>query len=214
MRDAIRRLLGRAPADAGAAIGASGLRWIVVDVETTGLDQAADALLAIGAVAVHGERIAVGDSFEILVRPDRPSSRDNILIHGIGGEAQQGGVDPATACTQFLEFVGDAPLVAFHAPFDRAFLARAVRTHLRRSLRNQWFDLAELAPALYPKVKASGLDEWLRHFHIDVRQRHHASSDAFATAMLFVRLLAALPPQQRTPHAVRKLASHAKWLTR
>lgn len=203
-------MLGRPAARAGAGP----VRWVVVDVETTGLDPAADTLLAIGAVALHGDRIAVGDSFEIVVRPERPSDRDNILIHGIGVQAQQAGVEPAVACRRFVEFAGEAPLVAFHAPFDRGFIARAVRRHLRRTLRNDWFDVAELAPALHPDVGARVLDAWLEHFHIDVAQRHHASSDAFATAMLFARLLSTLPATQRDPEGLRRLASQARWLTR
>ena len=56
-------------------------RWVVVDVETTGLDPARDALLAIAAVAIHwrdGEpQLVPLDRFECLVRPDRKSTRLN-----------------------------------------------------------------------------------------------------------------------------------------
>jgi len=67
---------------------------------------------------------------------------------------------------------------------------------------------------LHPQVKANGLDEWLRHFGIAVDQRHHASSDAFATAMLFVRLMAAVAPRERDPAKVLRLAAQARWLPR
>ena len=69
-------------------------RWVVVDCETSGLDPARDALLAIGGVAVREARVDVDDSFEVLVRPERPSGRENILIHGIGEGAQRDAVDP------------------------------------------------------------------------------------------------------------------------
>ena len=64
-------------------------RWIMLDVETTGLDPRADQLLAIAAVAMRltpatGRlELSVGDSFEIVLRQEKPSGKDNILIHHI-----------------------------------------------------------------------------------------------------------------------------------
>jgi DNA polymerase-3 subunit epsilon len=186
-------------------------RWVVLDVETSGLDPERDVLLAIGAVAVRDGRIDVDDSFETVVRPPRTSERDNILIHGIGKGAQQEGVEPAQACREFLDWVGDAPLVAFHASFDRGFLVRAVRAHLGRRLDAVWLDLAGLAPSLNPGVRAKALDDWLVHFGLPVDQRHHASADAFATAMLFLRLLSQVPAVDRDVATLRGLERAQRW---
>lgn len=186
-------------------------RWVVVDCETSGLDPARDALLAIGGVAVREARVDVDDSFEVLVRPERPSGRENILIHGIGEGAQRDAVDPVEACRAFEAWSGAAPRVAFHASFDRAVLDRAARAHLGTASRAEWLDLAALAPALNPGLRAKALDDWLAHFGIEVEQRHHASADAFATAMLFLRLLAQVPPDDRSPGGLRALARSARW---
>lgn len=214
MLDRMRRLFGLGPRDGtGTRASVAGGRWVVLDVETSGLDQASDNLLAVGAVAVQDGRVVIGDSLEMLVRPPRASSRENILVHGIGAQAQEGGLEPAQACRQLADYLGDAPLVAFHAAFDRAFLARSTKACLGRALRNEWLDLAELAPALHAGVKARALDDWLAHFAIPVDQRHHASSDALATAMLFLRLLAGVPSGQRTPRDLMRLAAQARWLS-
>jgi len=186
-------------------------RWVVLDVETTGLDQRQDVLLSIGAVAVRGHRVVVDDSFELVVRPPSASARSNILVHGIGAQAQLDGADPAQACRAFLDWAGPAPLVGFHASFDRAFLARAARQYLGLPLTADWLDLAALAPALNPGVPAKALDEWLDHFGLVVTQRHHASADAFATAMLFLRLLAQVPATDRDFPSLRRLALAQRW---
>ncbi len=81
------------PEPAGAA---PAIRWVIVDLETSGLDPSRDVLLAIGAVAVHGDRVVVSDSLELGVRPEQTSSRPNILVHGIGEQAQRAGVSPAS----------------------------------------------------------------------------------------------------------------------
>ena len=183
----------------------------MLDVETSGLDQSSDALLAIGAVAVRHARIDVDDSFELVVRQATASERSNILVHGIGEQAQRSGIDPEHACRTFLDWAGPAPLVGFHASFDRAFLARSVRYYLGLTLTSDWLDLAALAPALNPGVRAKALDEWLEHFGLVVTERHHASADAFATAMLFLRLLAQVPAGERDFPSLQRLALAQRW---
>lgn len=203
-------LLGRASARPAAA---GPVRWVVLDCETTGLDTARDTLLAIGAVAVTDARIVPADSFSQVLRPPRTSGRDNILVHRIGEQAQREGVEAAPACQAFLDYAGDAVLVAFHAGFDRAFLERAMRAALGRRWSARWLDLAALAPAMYPDVRARALDEWLAHFGIaiDAGRRHEATADAFATAMLFLRLLAHAKPAERSPAALLALAEAQRW---
>jgi DNA polymerase-3 subunit epsilon len=186
-------------------------RWVVLDVETSGLDQSADVLLSIGAVAVRERRVVVDDSFELIVRPPSASGRANILVHGIGAQAQLDGVDPKEACREFLDWAGPAPLVGFHSSFDRAFLARSARFYLGLTLTADWLDLAALAPALNPGVRAKALDEWLDHFGLVVTQRHHASADAFATAMLFLRLLSQVPAADRDFASLQRLALAQRW---
>jgi DNA polymerase III subunit epsilon len=99
-------------------------RWVVLDVETSGLDTRADDLLAIAAMGLSVDwpsrtlRLSLRDSFEVFLRPDRTSDRANVLLHGIGHEAQRSALEPSVALDRFLAFVGGAPLLAFHASFD------------------------------------------------------------------------------------------------
>jgi len=175
-------------------------RCVVVDVETAGLDPRRDALIAIGAVALHDGHIQLAEHLEVVLRQVAVSTHDNILVHGIGGTAQRGGQAPPEALLGFLEFVGKDPLIAFHVMFDETALRRAVRQHLGFTLRARWLDLAYLMPALFPEHARSArtLDDWLRLFGIEVSQRHNASADALATAQL---LLIALERAHRHGHS-------------
>lgn len=165
-------------------------RFVVVDVESSGLDVFHDRLIAIGAVAVGGERIRVADHYYAVLRQAVASDEANILVHGIGGTAQVQGEDPRQALLAFLEFAGKSPLVAFHAPFDEIMLRRAMRRYLGEPFRRAWLDLAWLAPALDPERAKSlrSLDEWVRACGIDNARRHHALADALATAQLLLVL--------------------------
>jgi DNA polymerase-3 subunit epsilon len=202
----LQRLFGRA--------GTAGPeRWVVVDVETSGMNISADELISIGAVGMLGGRVVPGDSLEIVVRQNAASSRENILVHGVGAHAQLNGTDPTRAVRAFLDHVGQSPLIAFHAPFDRAFLARVVKLYVNQPFDNPWLDLAELAPALDPKARLRSLDEWLGRYGITVSVRHSAVADAFATALLMARLLPESRRQgARDYAAMQQLARQARWI--
>jgi DNA polymerase III subunit epsilon len=167
-------------------------RFVVADVEATGLDVDRDRLIAIGAVTVEAARIDLGRSFYAVLRQSVASSRENILVHGIGGTAQREGEDPADGLLAFLEFAGKAPLVGFHAGFDAALIRRAMRVSLGEPFARPWIDLAQLAPELVPGEAHARrhLDAWLERFGIEAFSRHDAAADALATAQLFLVLLA------------------------
>ncbi|HYP67100.1 MAG TPA: 3'-5' exonuclease [Thiobacillaceae bacterium] len=165
-------------------------RCVVVDVETSGLNPARDRLIAIGAVAVDGGQISLTDTFEVILQQSSPSSHANILVHGIGGTAQVAGTEPAQALLDFLDFVGAAPLVAFHASFDETSIRRAMQQHLGADLNRPWLDLAYLAPAFHAELaqRLKSLDDWTAHFNIGNFARHGALADAYATAQLLLIL--------------------------
>jgi DNA polymerase III subunit epsilon len=203
-----------AETEAGAALQ----RWIVVDVETSGLDAHHDRLLAIAALGlvVDPERrlmeIVPGDSFEVVLRQDAVSARDNILLHGIGEQRQRDGMDPAQALQAFTDFAGASPLLAFHSAFDQTLIERHVRQVLGRRLPNRWLDVADLCAVTHDAVRARTLDDWLGHFGIPCLARHQASADALATAELMLRIWPRLAPQGVRWQDLERLASHRRWL--
>ncbi len=162
-------------------------RCVVVDVETSGLNLWEDRLISIGAVAVVNGKIDLGDSFYVVLQQATVSDKENILLHGIGGSAQAGGVVAPDALLAFLEYLSGDPLIAFHVTFDRTMIQRALRQYLGWSFKHHWFDMAYLMPALNPDLAARyrSLDDWLKHFGISNDARHNALADALVTAQLF-----------------------------
>lgn len=163
-------------------------RFVVLDVETTGLNLMTDTLISIGAVALVNGRIALADSFSVVLQQRESSRKENILIHGISGSAQREGIPPADALLAFLEYLGKSPLVAFHVDFDETMIKRALRQYLGVSFKHPWLDLAYVLPALYPDLMRShrALDDWAGHFDILNDDRHNALSDALVTALLLL----------------------------
>ncbi|HEX4857583.1 MAG TPA: 3'-5' exonuclease [Usitatibacteraceae bacterium] len=189
-------------------------RWVVVDVETTGLNIRRDRLLAIGAVAMRGATLDVADSFEVILRQAKVSDPDNILVHRITGTAQREGVEPVEALQRFATFTASDPCVGFHAAFDQAMLDGEMQRRRQSLTAVPFLDLALLAPALLPQEAGlKSLDEWLERFDIRIRHRHHAVADALGTAMLFQCLLREASRQGITAAAALfSLASGQHWL--
>jgi DNA polymerase-3 subunit epsilon len=195
-------------------------RWVVVDVESSGLDAARDRLLAIAAIAVHLDegalpRIVPADSFEVVLRQDETVvDKPNILVHGIGVGAQRAGVEPRQAMSQFEDWLGASPLVAFHAAFDETMIQRAMKAVLGHRLPNPWLDLEPLARIARPAVKARALDDWLALTGLHAAVRHQAASDALVTAQLMQVLWPALVAQREPMDftSLRKRTEQARWL--
>jgi len=189
--------------------------WIVVDVETGGLNPRADPLLAIGAVRVVGNTIAMAPTCEVRLRQAEATASDNILVHGITTGEQLAGTEPATALLDWLAYAGGSPRLAYHAAFDRVALERATTASLGLKDGATWLDLALLAPLLLPSGPGFNrpLDDWLAHFRIPVYQRHGALADAYATAQLWLALLP-LARAQGLTHLGQlvRLCSQSRWL--
>jgi len=193
-------------------------RWVVVDVETSGLDMHRDRLLAIAAIGLRVDwtdrriDVQLADSFEAVLRQDQASSRDNILLHGIGVQSQLAGIEPAAALQAFADFVGNDPLLAFHSAFDETLIARHCRQHLGRSLANPWVDIEHLCAVTHEQVQARSLDEWMAHFGILCPRRHQAAADTLAECELLLRIWPVLARQCGCWRDVQRLAAQRRWL--
>lgn len=173
-------------------------RWVVVDLETSGLNMNRDQVLSIGAVVIEDGAIDLSQQFErTLLRTDHKLS-PAVLIHGLAPSDIAAGSEPVQALLDFMEFVGDSPLLAFHAPFDQHMLARALKETLDYRLTHRFLDVAEMAPMLFPQanLRKAGLDDWTQFFGLHAEQRHNASADALVTAELALILFSHARRQQ------------------
>ncbi|MGY4533661.1 DNA polymerase-3 subunit epsilon [Pseudomonas sp. TE3786] len=183
LREACEQLPGPAP---WSELALRQQRFVVLDLETSGLNMQRDQLLSIGAVVIDDAAIDLAQQFECTLQRSTPKLSASVLIHGIAPSESAAGQAPGEALLAFMQFVGDSPLLAFHAPFDQHMLGKALKDDLGYSLQHRFLDVADLAPLLCPEItlRQAGLDDWTAHFGLQVQQRHHASADALVTAEL------------------------------
>lgn len=164
------------------------VRWVCVDTETSGLDPDADSLISIGACVVQHGLLDLAATLEVVLRQDRLSAVDNVLIHGIGHATQLSGMDDDAAVDAYLRFSRQDVMVGFHTLFDVRMLQRVARNALGLGYKPIHLDLAFLLPALLPQAGSApqDLDGWLDRLHLQAFARHQALGDAMAAAELLL----------------------------
>lgn len=164
--------------------------YVVVDLETTGLDYKLDRILEIGAVRVRaGEMI---DEFQALVNPEVELREGNIAIHHITPAMVEAAPRIEVVLPEFLAFLGKDPVVAHNALFDMNFLSFNAKTRLALEIENTAIDTLELAREVFPGEKGLSLERMLELFGEPPRPLHRALEDAKALAAVFPPLIEAL----------------------
>jgi DNA polymerase-3 subunit epsilon len=185
--------------------------YVVVDLETTGLRPGTSAICEIGAVRVRGLELA--EEYETLVDPGLRIAPGASAITGLRNEQLRGAPRPAEAVRRFLDFAGDAVLVAHNARFDLAFLDRETEWLTGSRIAAPVVDTVLLARTLLAgRVKGFSLGQLAWFIGTDARPCHRALPDAKATAELLLALIGLA--QERGARTVADLGALAATRTR
>jgi DNA polymerase III subunit epsilon len=184
--------------------------FLVVDVETTGLDLARDSIISYGAVPVTGGRVIGPEAVYGLVRPDHALSPASIQIHTLREADLQDAPPQKTAMERMSGLLSGRILVAHAAWVEESFLRRGFEQIGIRSMPPV-IDTAALARAeeLVPRSSGGEPDlEWLcMKLGLPVMDPHHALGDAMTTAGLFIALASKLDTSgELTGRALLKLS--------
>ena len=173
-------------------------RYVVVDLETTGLDHAKDRVVSVGAFRVVEGKIRLGEVFSELANPGRGIPVESIKVHGITPDNIRHARPAWEVFRDFLGFLGHDILVAHHARFDLFFLNRVMRAQYGMHLQNLVVDTVLMCRAIHIEpdpygqkkgAKRCSLDVLAARYGLEVPERHTALGDALATALILQRLL-------------------------
>jgi len=166
------------------------MREITLDTETTGLDPlTGHRIVEIGCVELFN-KIKTGKSFHRYLNPEREMPEEARRIHGLSDDFLKDKPIFASVVDDFLEFIGDAPLVIHNADFDMKFLnAELVRLGFPVLPRTRATDTVTIARKKFPGSPAN-LDALCRRFSIDLSARtfHGALLDAELLAEVYLEL--------------------------
>jgi len=165
-------------------------RSILFDTETTGIEVAlGHRVIEIAAIELAND-LPTGNTFHVLIDPERDIPEDATRIHGIRREDLIGKPRFAEIVDEMLEFFGDDPLVAHNAVFDFGHLNGELGRCGRKPLdAARMVDTLALARTRFPGLPNS-LDALCRRFDIDLSERttHNALLDCRLLAQVYVEL--------------------------
>jgi len=173
--------------------------FVVLDLETTGVDLARDGVVSAGAVRLRGGRVLLGQYFDEMILPQGEVPASSITVHGLTPQRLAAGRPLAQVFDELVGFIGADIVVAHNAGFDLHFIDRHMRAQHGLALQNLALCTLRLCRALLLPSDPFGvgrhkgqcrLDAIAERFGLDTPQRHTAIGDALVTALIFQRMLA------------------------
>ena len=163
-------------------------RYIVVDLETTGLSAAEHEIIEIGAILVNNRQIEA--RFHSLIKAKAKIPQSIATLTGLTDKIlQQEGRELAEVVSEFLMFAGELPVISHNADFDFGFLRAACENCDLPLFSNQCIDTLALARRLLENMKNYKLVTLLNHFGIEMSGVHRSTEDCLSTKQLYEKLI-------------------------
>ena len=161
--------------------------FIVFDLETFGLNSHEHPIIEIGAIKVQGTRIV--DSFSQLINPGMSIPEKIQEITSITNSMVADMPKIEEVLPKFMEFVGDATMVAHNARFDMSFIRRECKRIMGIDYDPSVIDTLQMARDVMPDLKGYGLGSLTKKLGVALENHHRAVDDSQATAGMFIIFL-------------------------
>jgi DNA polymerase-3 subunit alpha (Gram-positive type) len=161
--------------------------YVVFDIETTGLSVTNNKIIELAGIKmVNGQEIS---RFESFINPHEPIPYNIQQLTNITDEMVMEAPELEPKLREFIEFIGDAVLVAHNARFDMGFMQEACKQHGLPPLQNPALDTLELARFLHPTLKNHRLNTLATLYKVSLDNHHRAIDDTIALGGILTGLL-------------------------
>ncbi|MDU0946227.1 MAG: exonuclease domain-containing protein, partial [Anaerococcus vaginalis] len=183
-------------------------RFIVFDLETTGLSKYIDKITEIGAVKIeNGEIIEV---FNELVNPEKMIPQKVVELTGITNEMVMDKPKIDEVLPKFLEFSKDSYFVGQNTDFDIGFITEACQK-LSYKFEPVYLDTLPMARAVFPYMGRFSLDKLAKKLGVGPFNHHRASDDAMTTAKIFIKLFEKIKDKNKDLSLEKINSIKTKW---
>lgn len=161
--------------------------YVVLDLETTGLNDQQDEIIEIGAILV--ERGQITEKFQVLVQCEKPLTAEITQLTGITlEELQSSGISLSEAIQKLCEFAEDLPFVCYSAKFEQSFLTSACQRLDLDPFENRMIDALEMTRLLLPGLVSYKLASVADMLSVPNPVSHRALPDCETTYGIYVKL--------------------------
>ncbi len=146
-------------------------KYIVMDFETTGFDRKYDKIIEMAALkVVDGE---ITDIFNTLVKPSIELDDYIVELTGITNEMLSDAPDLSEVMPNYIDFIGELPLVGHNISFDVGFLCQ----NTEQNINNNYIDTLRLSRKLYQQLEHHRLSDMIEYLNIDSKGKHRSLVD-------------------------------------
>ncbi|MFC1655520.1 helicase C-terminal domain-containing protein [Patescibacteria group bacterium] len=155
--------------------------YIALDIETTGLSAERDEIIELGATLFDNDKIL--KKYQTFLKASEPLPPLITHITSITDADLEGAPNIEDVQEEFMDFIGDYPIVGHSIQFDLGFLrAKGI------VFENITYDTLPLSQMLLPGLPTYSLEMITQKLEIDHKAKHRALDDAIASAILFQQL--------------------------
>jgi ATP-dependent DNA helicase DinG len=167
--------------------------FVVIDIETTGLDPSTCGITELGAVKFTDGKIV--ETYSQLVNPGLPIPAEVIRLTGIDDKMVENAPLLEGVIDIYEEFIAGSPWVVGHnIEFDFGFLKKSMEKRFFRRIENSSLDTAVMARILFPRMARYSLNHLARKFNINRENAHRALDDCIVTGKVYLNLVSSLAP--------------------
>lgn len=181
-------------------------QYVIVDIETTGLEPDKSEIIEIGALKTEGTKET--DVYTTLIDPKCAIPEKIVSITGITREMTLGKPDIKKALSDLLSFCSGRVLVAHNVDFDISFLRHHAEKHLKKTLNNRTICTLKIARSLFPGLRNHKLGTLAEHLGVPALNPHRAMGDVETTFYVWNKLITVLAEKGiRTIDEVERMTS-------
>ena len=161
--------------------------FVVVDVETTGMSASEDRITEVAMMRVQNGVLV--DEFSTLVNPLVSIPASITHLTGIDNVMVQDAPTAREVAPYVREFLGAGVFTAHNAAFDWGFITHTMIRETGLDLQNPVLCTVKLSRRILPQLPSKSLGPVAKFLDIRIPERHRASGDAYATALVLVKFL-------------------------
>lgn len=166
-------------------------RFVVIDIETTGLNAKTDYIVSIGWVVIQAQEIVLTNAKHHLIATP-VSVGQSAVFHGVHDHHLTSARDLSEVLSEFLSEFAGAVFVAHHANIEQQFITVACQRLFGKAPKLRFVDTMALE---WQRLQQHGkvvknqdlqLNACLQRHHLPTSQQHHALADAYSCALLLL----------------------------
>lgn len=186
-------------------------RFVIIDLETTGLEPDFDNIIEVAALKIHDGQII--EQYQSLVKPYGEIDDYITELTGITNEMLSSAPAPEKVLSDVYAFSEGYIFMGHNVNFDINFLYDWTCKLLNKCVSNDFVDTLRIARKLYPGMKHHRLQDLVSALNIPSNGFHRAMNDCHNTYFCYLHMLEDIKHQYGSEAAFVekfKKSSHSK----